>query len=181
MFKKSIVLFKKLHTFAAELTNKPKTFYKMKVKSILAVAAMSVALVSCGTKEAPVSEQLVGQWTGVDSITVTVLDSLGTPTTTTIAAPIELEYIADSTFTAIVMVNDSTNVTLGGIATIADAAVNFTGSMTCAQTLEVTGNMTLAGADTLYVNYTGVNAEARMTHEGKAMVVRKAVEAVPAK
>lgn len=181
MFKKSIVLFKKLHTFAAELTNKPKTFYKMKVKSILAVAALSVALVSCGTKEAPVSEQLVGQWTGVDSITVTVLDSLGTPTTTTIAAPIELEYIADSTFTAIVMVNDSTNVTLGGIATIADAAVNFTGSMTCAQTLEVTGNMTLAGADTLYVNYTGVNAEARMTHEGKAMVVRKAVEAVPAK
>lgn len=152
----------------------------MKVKSILAVAAMSVALVSCGTKEAPVSEQLVGQWTGVDSITVTVLDSLGTPTTTTIAAPIELEYIADSTFTAIVMVNDSTNVTLGGIATIADAAVNFTGSMTCAQTLEVTGNMTLAGADTLYVNYTGVNAEARMTHEGKAMIVRKAVEAVPA-
>lgn len=180
MFKKSIVLFKKLHTFAAELTNKPKTFYKMKVKSILAVAALSVALVSCGTKEAPVSEQLVGQWTGVDSITVTVLDSLGTPTTTTIAAPIELEYIADSTFTAIVMVNDSTNVTLGGIATIADAAVNFTGSMTCAQTLEVTGNMTLAGADTLYVNYTGVNAEARMTHEGKAMVVRKVVEAVPA-
>jgi hypothetical protein len=153
----------------------------MKVQTILAAAAISVALISCGTKEKPVSEQLVGQWTGVDSITVTVLDSLGTPTTQTIAAPIDLEYIADSTFTAVVKVNDSTNVTLGGIATIAEAAVNFTGSMTCDQTLEVTGNMTLAGADTLYVNYTGVNAEARITHEGKAMIVRKAVEAAPAK
>ena len=151
----------------------------MKVKSILAVAALGVALVSCGTKEAPVSEQLVGQWSGVDSITVTVLDSTGTPSTQTFAAPIELEYLADSTFTAVIMVNDSTNVTVGGIATVADAAVNFTGSMTCAQTLELSGNMTVA-SDTLYVNYTGVNAEAGITHEGKAMVIRKAVEAAPA-
>ena len=151
----------------------------MKVKSILAVAALGVALVSCGTKEAPVSEQLVGQWSGVDSITVTVIDSTGAAQETKMAAPIELEYLADSTFTAVIMVNDSTNVTVGGIATVADAAVNFTGSMTCAQTLELSGNMTVA-SDTLYVNYTGVNAEAGITHNGVAKVIRKAVEAAPA-
>ena len=151
----------------------------MKVKSFFAIAALSVALVSCGTKEAPVSEQLVGQWTGMDAITVTVLDSTGTPMTQTMEAPIELEYLADSTFTAVVMVNDSTNVALGAVATIANALVNFTGSMTCAQTLEVSGTLTLQGKDTLVLNYTGVNTEAGITHEGKALVVRKVVEAAP--
>jgi hypothetical protein len=151
----------------------------MKVKSILAVAALSVALVSCGPKEAPVSEQLVGQWTGMDAITVTVLDSTGTPSTQAFEAPIEFEYLTDSTFTAVVMVNDSTNVSLGAVATVADALVNFTGTMTCAQTLEVSGTMTFQGKDTLVVNYTGVNTEAGITHEGKAVVVRKAVEVAP--
>ncbi|OJV21513.1 MAG: hypothetical protein BGO30_02105 [Bacteroidetes bacterium 41-46] len=156
----------------------------MKVKSFFALAALSVALVSCGTKEVPVSEQLVGQWTGMDAITVTVLDSTGAPVTQTMEAPVEFEYLADSTFTAIVMVNDSTNVTLGAVATVADALVNFTGTMNCAQTLEVSGNIVLQGADTLVINYTGVNTEAGITHEGKALVVRKAktenVEAAPA-
>jgi hypothetical protein len=156
----------------------------MKVKSFFALAALSVALVSCGTKEAPVSEQLVGEWTGMDAITVTVLDSTGTPATQMMEAPIEIQYLSDSTFTAVVMVNDSTNVTLGAVATVADALVNFAGTMNCAKTLEVSGNITLQGADTLVINYTGVNTEAGLTHEGKAVVVRKAktevVEEVPA-
>ena len=96
----------------------------MKVKSFFAIAALSVALVSCGTKEAPVSEQLVGQWTGMDAITVTVLDSTGTPMTQTMEAPIELEYLADSTFTAVVKVNDSTNVALGAVATVLPVPVS---------------------------------------------------------
>ena len=49
----------------------------MKLKSIFAAAAFCVALSSCGPKEKPLAEQLVGQWTGMDSITVTTVDSTG--------------------------------------------------------------------------------------------------------
>ncbi|MDX9782152.1 MAG: hypothetical protein RBT35_04110 [Bacteroidales bacterium] len=152
----------------------------MKVKSFFALAAISVALVSCGTKEAPVSEQLVGQWNGNDAITVSILDSTGTPVPQMMEAPMELTYNADSSLVANLMINDSTTVVLEAKATVADALVNFQGTMTCAQVLQVTGDITLQGKDTLVVNYIGVNTEAGITHEGKALVVRKVVENVEA-
>jgi len=164
------------------MTNKPKTFYKMKLKTIFAAAALIVALASCGPKAKPVSEQLVGQWTGMDSIAVTVVDSTGNSVVQEIVAPIELEYLADSTFTAVITINDTTSITLGGVATIAEPAVTFTGTMTCVQPMDLNGAMEIiAEPETLVVNFTAVNPEATVTHNGKAKLTRKAAAAAPAK
>ncbi len=70
----------------------------MKLKTIFAAAALSVALISCGPKQQPLSVQLVGQWTGNDSVTMTVKDSLGVDSTTKFVLPIEINYFEDSTF-----------------------------------------------------------------------------------
>ena len=149
----------------------------MKLKSIFAAAAFCVALSSCGPKEKPLAEQLVGQWTGMDSITVTTVDSTGTPTTTTMVCLIELEYLADSTFTAVIAINDSTKVDVKGDVIVNETAVNFTGSLVCAdKTLDLNGALNLQGADTLKVQLTGVKAEKGINHDGKATLTRKAVQ-----
>lgn len=161
------------------MKNKPKTFYKMKLKTFFAAAACIVALASCGPKEQSISEKLVGQWTGMDSISVTTVDSTGNSVVTDLVAPIELEYLADSTFTATITVNDSTVISVGGVASIAESAVTFTGSMTCAQPMDLSGSMTLnAEPESLAVSFTGVNAEATITHNGKANLTRKAAAPV---
>jgi hypothetical protein len=181
MFKKSTSYLKNISTFVAEMTNKPKTFYKMKLKTFFAVAAFVVALASCGPKAKPVSEQLVGQWTGMDSIAVTIVDSTGNSVVQEFTAPIELEYLADSTFTATITINDSTVISIGGVATIAEAAVTFAGSMTCAQPMELSGDMmVVADPEALVVNFKAVNAETTVNHVGKANLTRKVVEEVPA-
>ncbi|MEN6619013.1 MAG: hypothetical protein ABFC28_05900 [Rikenellaceae bacterium] len=154
----------------------------MKLKTFFAAAAFIVALASCGPKEQPISEKLVGQWTGMDSIAVTVVDSTGNSVVQELVAPIELEYLADSTFTAVITVNDSTTITVGGVATVADPAVTFTGSMTCVQSMDLSGDMKIiAEPEALVVNFTAVNPEATVTHNGKANLTRKVAAAVPAK
>lgn len=164
------------------MKNKPKTFYRMKLKTFFAAAAFIVAITSCGPKEQPIATQLVGQWTGMDSIAITVVDSTGNSVVQELVAPIDLEYLADSTFTATIRINDSTVISVGGVATIAEAAVTFTGSMTCTQPMDLSGDMSIvAEPETLIVNLKGVNAEATATSIGKARLTRKVAEAAPAK
>jgi|GEM_PF-5644313 len=90
----------------------------MKLKTFFAAAAVVAALASCGPKAKPVSEQLVGQWTGLDSVKITVVDSTGNQVEQSFVAPVELDYLADSTFTAIIKVTDSTVITIGGVAAV---------------------------------------------------------------
>ena len=117
----------------------------------------------------------------MDSISVTMVDSTGNSVVQEFVAPIELEYLADSTFTATITINDSTVISVGGVATIAEAAVTFTGSMTCTQPMDLTGDMSIvAEPEALVVNFKGVNAEATVNHSGKANLTRKVAEAVPA-
>lgn len=170
--KKNIVLKIFLHLRPKDI---PKTIIKMKLKTIFAVAASVVALASCGQKVKPVSEQLVGQWTGTDSITVTVVDSTGNQVAQELVAPIDLEYFADSTFTAAIKVNDSTTINVGGVATIAEDVVTFTGSMQCVEPMDLNGSMTfVVEPEALNVTFTAVNAAANTTHSGKANLTRKA-------
>lgn len=146
----------------------------MKLKSIFAAAALSVALISCGPKQLPLSQQLVGQWTGVDSVAVTMTDSLGVDSTTSFTLPIELNYFEDSTFTAVVKVNDSTSVSFGGVATITDSSAVFTTSIACGTiTFAVEGSFAVA-EDVLTVVGNGV-AEGK-TRVSKATLTRKVEE-----
>ncbi len=156
-----------------------KHLYKMKLKSIFAAAALSVALISCGPKAKPLSEQLVGQWTGVDSVQLTVKDSLGVDSTTNFTLPIEFNYFEDSTFTAVLKVNDSTSVSFGGVATVKDSSATFTTSVACGtMTFAVEGTLSIAN-DVLTVNCNGVAEGA--TRVGKATLTRKVEEqAAPA-
>lgn len=148
----------------------------MKLRTFFGVAAVVAALASCGPKEKPVSEQLVGQWTGIDSVKITVVDSTGSQVEQTFVAPVEFEYLADSTFTATIKVTDSTVITLGGVAVVNGEAVTFTGSMACPQeTMDLTGDMMIA-AESLTVNFNAVNAATTVTHKGKAILNRKPAE-----
>ena len=151
----------------------------MKLKTIFAAAALSVALISCGPKQQPLSEQLVGQWTGNDSITLTVKDSAGVDSTTSMTLPIELNYSgADSTFSAVLTVNDTTSVNFTGVVTFADSVANFTSdNFVCGgTTFNLSGTMKVAN-DVLQVVYNGV-ADGK-TRDGKATLTRK-VEEQPA-
>ncbi len=147
----------------------------MKLKSVFAAAAFCVALCSCGPKEQPLSEQLVGQWTGMDSIIVTAADSTGAPVVSNFVLPIGLEYLSDSTFTAVITVNDSTSIKVEGIANVQEAQVNFAGTMACPErTMDLSGSMSFAGVDTLTVLFNASNAEQVVSHSGKAILIRKA-------
>jgi opacity protein-like surface antigen len=147
----------------------------MKLKTFFAVAASVVALASCGQKAKPVSEQLVGQWTGTDSISITVVDSTGNQVAQEFVAPIDFEYFADSTFTGVIKINDSTSINVGGVATIAEDVVTFTGSMQGVEPMDLSGTMTyVADPEGLKVTFTAVNAAANTTHSAKANLTRKA-------
>lgn len=149
----------------------------MKLKSIFAAAALSVALISCGPKVQPLSEQLVGQWTGVDSVTLTVKDSLGVDSTTAFTLPIEFSYFEDSTFTAVLKVNDTTSVSFGGVVAVSDSSATFTTNVACgATTFQVEGSLAVAN-DVLTISCNGVAEGA--TRVGKATLTRK-VEEQPA-
>jgi hypothetical protein len=176
MLKKTVSCIKKLYTFAAKFGFKPKTINKMKLKTFFAVAAVTVALVSCGPKAKPVSEQLVGQWTGLDSVKITVVDSTGNQVEQTFVAPIELEYLADSTFSAVIKVTDSTVITVNCAAAVTEEAVTFTGSMACStETMNLNGDM-LVTPESLTVNFNAVNVASTVTHTGKAILTRKPAE-----
>ena len=70
----------------------------MKTKSFLAIAILAAfSIVSCGTKDKSVTEKLVGVWTGIDTIQIASIDSLGNIAIETIAVPIAIEYFADTT------------------------------------------------------------------------------------
>ncbi len=152
-----------------------KHLYKMKLKSIFAAAALSVALISCGPKQLPLSQQLVGQWQGVDSVKVTMTDSTGVDSTTSFTLPIELSYFEDSTFTAVLKVNDTTSVTFGGVATVTDSSAAFTTSVACGTTTFAVEGTFAVAEDVLTVVCNGV-AEGK-TRVGKATLTRKVEEA----
>ncbi len=148
----------------------------MKLKTFFAAAAVVAALASCGPKAKPVSEQLVGQWTGLDSVKITVVDSTGNQVEQTFVAPIEFDYLADSTFTAVIKVTDSTVITIGGVAAVNGEAVTFTGSMACStETMDLTGDMVVL-PESLTVNFSSVNVAATVNHKGKAILTRKPAE-----
>ena len=65
-------------------------------------------MTSCGNRSKSITEKLVGVWTGIDTIQIASMDSLGNISIETIAVPVAVEYFADTTMSGKVSYNDST-------------------------------------------------------------------------
>lgn len=145
----------------------------MKFKSLFAFLALAASVVSCGKKEATVSEKLVGNWTGTNNIAITITDSTGNTVIQELSAPIDFEYLADSTFTAVITINESITFKFGGIAEITDSIVKFTGTYTANSVMEMTGDMVYNEDKTIAINYRAQNPEANVIFNGNSIVSPK--------
>jgi hypothetical protein len=145
----------------------------MKFKSLIVLITVVAAVASCATRERSLSDKLTGVWSGSNAIEITMIDSSGNTVIQELSAPIEIEYNADSTFTAVITINDSNIVNMGGIATFNDSLVSVTGSMSCAKTYEITGDFKLNPDGTLLFSYTGTSLEVNVVHKGNTVAVKK--------
>ena len=146
---------------------------KMKLRTFIAAVAVVSAIASCNPKEVSLQEQMTGNWSGIDSIEITVNDTLGNTVIQSINAPIEFEYLADSTFTAKIAVTDTIILNIGGVATVSDSLVTFSGKLDCHSVMDITGTLELNADKSLVFSYMGQNADALTRHKGKAVLTRK--------
>jgi len=145
----------------------------MKIKSLIAVFAMVAAIASCGTKERSLSERLSGVWSGSNTIEITMTDSTGSVVIQQLSAPVDIEYLADSTFTAVISVNDTTLIKMGGIANVTDSLATLSGSMLCKTNMDIVGEMKINADESLSFTYTGTSSEVNVVHKGTITAVRK--------
>ncbi|MDO9679563.1 MAG: hypothetical protein Q8S23_08125 [Bacteroidales bacterium] len=145
----------------------------MKFKSLFAFLALAATVVSCGKKEASVSENLVGNWTGTNNIEITITDSTGNTVIQEISAPIDFEYLADSTFTAVITINESITFKFGGVAQVTDSIVKMSGTYTANSLMDMTGDLVYNEDKTIAINYRAQNPEANVIISGKSTVSPK--------
>ncbi len=101
----------------------------MKYRIFFAAAIiMAIAAVSCGTKK-DTHQQLIGLWTGIDTIQITTVDTSGSITVETIAVPVAIEYFADTTMNGKVKYNDSTVADIEAVVFVGDPYVSYSGVM----------------------------------------------------
>lgn len=145
----------------------------MKFKSLLAFFALAATVVSCGTKEASLSKKFEGNWTGTNNLEITITDSTGSTVSQEISSPIDFEYLADSTFTAVIPITESIIFKLGGVAEVTDSIVKITGTLTANSVLEMTGELTYNEDKSLGITFTAQNPDANIIHKGRATVNQK--------
>lgn len=102
----------------------------MKNKFFFALALMAiVAFAACSSHKKSVTEQLVGVWTGVDTIQIATIDSTGSINIETIAVPIAIEYFADTTMAGKVSYNDSTKAEISAVVIVGEPYISYSGIM----------------------------------------------------
>ena len=102
----------------------------MKTKSFLLIALLAAfSIASCGTRSRTVAEKLVGVWTGIDTIQIASMDSLGNITVETIAVPVAVEYFADTTMSGKVAYNDSTTANISAVVIVGEPYISYSGIM----------------------------------------------------
>ncbi len=145
----------------------------MKFKSLLAIFAIAATIVACGKKEKSVSEKFIGNWNGTDNIEITITDSTGNTVIQMLTAPIDFEYLADSTFTASITINESITFKFGGVAEITDSIVKMSGTYTANSIMDMTGELALNEDNSLSIKYFAQNPEANVIFKGTATVTPK--------
>ena len=111
----------------------------MKLKNLIAVFAVGAAIASCGTKKENMAEKLAGAWSGSNTIEITMTDSTGNTIIQQLVAPMDIEYAADSTFTALITINDTTLIKMGGVVNYTDSLISMSGTMATTTTMDIAG------------------------------------------
>lgn len=144
----------------------------MKLRHLMAVIALIVAIASCSQKKASLSEQLTGKWSGTNSVELTIVDSSGNTVIQVFDAPTEIEYLADSTFTAVVTVNENNIIKIGGEATFTDSTALLIGSLSWHNVMAITGSMKLNEEKVMNLNYITENPAEGVVHKGRVLATR---------
>ena len=102
----------------------------MKYRTFLAAAIiMIIAAVSCGTDKTDTHKQLIGLWSGIDTIQITTIDTSGAINVETIAVPVAIEYFADTTMKGKVRYNDTTAADIDAVVFVGDPYISYSGVM----------------------------------------------------
>lgn len=148
----------------------------MKTKSFLAIAILAAfSIASCGSRDKSVTEKLVGVWTGIDTIQIASVDSLGNLAIETIAVPIAIEYFADTTMSGKVSYNDSTTANISAVVIVGEPYISYSGIMEINDTQQnLNGELVYTETpESLTMEFFSQDPQSGKAHKGKAVLSRK--------
>ncbi len=144
----------------------------MKLRSLIAVVIIIAAAASCSQKKTSLSDQLNGQWNGTNYMEITMIDSTGNTVIQELNAPIKFEYLADSTFTAVVTITDEVSMNIGGIVSFVNSSATIKGSLNLQSVMDITGEIGINEDNTLFMKYSGENTTGGLFHKGSITATR---------
>ena len=148
----------------------------MKTKSFLLIALFAAfSIASCGTKSKSITEKLVGVWTGIDTIQIASMDSLGNISIETIAVPVAVEYFADTTMSGKVSYNDSTTANISAVVIVGEPYISYSGIMNINDTQQnLNGELLYTETpESLTMEFFSKSPVTGEEHTGKAVLTRK--------
>lgn len=151
----------------------------MKTKSFLLIALLGAfSIVSCGTRSKTVAEKLVGVWTGIDTIQIATMDSIGNMTIETIAVPVAIEYFADTTMSGKVSYNDSTTANISAVVIVGEPYISYSGIMEINDSRQnLNGELVYNETpESLTMEFFSRNPVTGQEHTGKALLTKKEVK-----
>lgn len=151
----------------------------MKTKSFLLIALLAAfSIASCGNRSKTVVEKLVGVWTGIDTIQIASMDSLGNITVETIAVPVAVEYFADTTMSGKVSYNDSTTANISAVVIVGEPYISYSGIMEINDSKQnLNGELVYNETpESLTMEFFSKNPVTGQEHTGKALLTKKAVK-----
>ena len=149
----------------------------MKTKTFLAIALLAAfSIVSCGNRNKSITEKLVGVWTGIDTIQIATIDSVGNIAIETIAVPIAIEYFADTTMSGKVSYNDSTTANISAVVIIGEPYISYSGIMEINDAKQqLNGELVYNETpESLTMEFFSQDPQSGKAHKGKAVLSRKA-------
>ena len=148
----------------------------MKTKSFLLIALFAAfSIACCGTKSKSITEKLVGVWTGIDTIQIASMDSLGNISIETIAVPVAVEYFADTTMSGKVSYNDSTTANISAVVIVGEPYISYSGIMNINDTQQnLNGELLYTETpESLTMEFFSKSPVTGEEHTGKAVLTRK--------
>ena len=147
----------------------------MKTKTFLAIAILAAfSFISCGNRNKSITEKLVGVWTGIDTIQIATIDSVGNIAIETIAVPIAIEYFADTTMSGKVSYNDSTTANISAVVIIGEPYISYSGIMEINDSKQdLNGELVYNDTpESLTMEFFSQDPQTGKAHKGKAVLSR---------
>ena len=132
-------------------------------------------MTSCGNRSKSITEKLVGVWTGIDTIQIASMDSLGNISIETIAVPVAVEYFADTTMSGKVSYNDSTTANISAVVIVGEPYISYSGIMSINDTQQnLNGELLYTETpESLTMEFFSKSPVTGEEHTGKATLTRK--------